>query len=353
MSAHSRVVRIIGTYPELVFVIVATGVGLAVARPVRWTDDHQGINVLLFILVFATAATVSPVSLRHVLSTWRQLLAALALGVRVLPVLSWLAARLVSAGPLRNGVLAVGIAPCEIASVATTAMAGGAAALSAAILIGSTLLTVASARVILSVIAHDGHIDAMHILTNLDMVIGIPLALGVLLAATKGLRPRIITVAERIAVGALAGLVLLVAGQVHIGADYLGVLLAVVIIVGVSALLGLAIGRTTSRKGSTSLLLTVSMRDFAIAAGYRSSGLRSASGRTAGPVRRGGHPLGHGRGWIPAITSREVAAVLRGTFLRCLTISGADGRFSRSATGNPSRDPHADCGRVDHADQLA
>jgi predicted Na+-dependent transporter len=160
----------------------------------------------------------------------------------------------------------VGIAPCEIASVATTAMAGGAAALSAAILIGSTLLTIAFAGMILSFIAHDAHIDAMHVLTNLVIVVGIPLTSGVLLAATKHLRPRIISVAERIAVGSLAGLILLVAGQVHLGADYVGVLLAVVIIVGVSAFLGSAIGRKASREGSTSLLLTMSMRDFAIAA---------------------------------------------------------------------------------------
>jgi len=267
VSARSRVARIIGTYPELLLVVVAASVGLAVTGPVRWTDDHQGINVLLFILVFATAVTVSPDSLRHVLSTWRQLLAALALGITVLPALSWLASRLVSAGQLRNGIMVVGIAPCEIASVATTAMAGGAAALSAAVLIGSTLLTIAFAGLILSFIAHDAHIDAMHVLTNLVIVVGIPLTLGVLLAATNRLRPRIITVAERIAVGSLAGLVLLVAGEVHLGADYVGVLLAVVIIVGVSALLGSAIGCKASRETSTSLLLTMSMRDFAIAAG--------------------------------------------------------------------------------------
>ena len=195
------------------------------------------------------------------------MLAALALGVTVLPALSWLASRLVSAGPLRNGIMVVGLAPCEIASVATTAMAGGAAALSAAVLIGSTLLTIALAGLILSLVAPDAHIDAIHVLTNLVIVVGIPLILGVLLAATKHLPPRMITVAERIGIGALAGLVLLIAGQVHIGADYLSVLLAVVIIIGVFALLGSLIGRTTSREGSISLLLATSMRDFAIAAG--------------------------------------------------------------------------------------
>ena len=54
-----------------------------------------------------------------------------------------------AAGPLRDGLLTVGLAPCEIASVATTAMAGGEAALSAGVLIGSTLTTVALAGPIL------------------------------------------------------------------------------------------------------------------------------------------------------------------------------------------------------------
>ena len=38
---------------------------------------------------------------------------------------AWAASRLVSAGSLRDGVMVAGLAPCEIASVATTAMAGG------------------------------------------------------------------------------------------------------------------------------------------------------------------------------------------------------------------------------------
>jgi 2,3-bisphosphoglycerate-independent phosphoglycerate mutase len=50
---------------------------------------------------------------------------------------------LVAPGSLREGILTVGLAPCEIASVATTVMAGGEAAFAAGILIGSTVATVA------------------------------------------------------------------------------------------------------------------------------------------------------------------------------------------------------------------
>ena len=266
MSSHPRVPRLIDAYPELWLVIIAAGIGLAVDRPFRWADGHQGINVLLFVLVFATAVTVSTDSLRRVLSSWKQLTAVLVLGVTVLPALSWLASHLVAAGPLRDGIMVVGIAPCEIASVATTAMAGGAAALAAALLIGSTLLSVALAGLILSFEVDNAHVHPVHVLINLVVVVGIPLAAGLLLAADRNLSPRSITAAEWTATGALAGLVALVAGQVHIGAAYVGVLFAVLIIVASSALLGVGLGRTTSREGSTALLLTTSMRDFAIAA---------------------------------------------------------------------------------------
>jgi predicted Na+-dependent transporter len=167
--------------------------------------------------------------------------------------------------------MVVGIAPCEIASVATTAMAGGAAALAAALLIGSTLLSVALAGLILSFVANNAHVHPVHVLINLVVVVGIPLTAGLLLAAARNLSPRSITVAEWTATGALAGLVVLVAGQVHIEAAYVGVLFAILVIVAASALLGVGIGLTTSREGSTSLLLTTSMRDFAIAAALASA----------------------------------------------------------------------------------
>ncbi len=114
--------------------------------------------------------------------------------------------------------------------------------------------------------AGNAHVQPLHLLINLVVVVGIPLFAGLLLADAGNLSPRSITAAEWTATGALVALVALVAGQVHIGAAYVGVLFAIVIIVAASALLGVGIGRTTSRQASTSLLLTTSMRDFAIAA---------------------------------------------------------------------------------------
>src|SRR5262249_12953688 len=145
----ARVRMVLARYPELTAVLIAAVLGLSVQRPLGWLAARQGINVLLAVLVFATAVTIDPAALRRLAAQWRPLLAALIAGVTVLPALSWAVSRMVAAGSLRDGVLAVGLAPCEIASVATTAMAGGEAALAAGALIGSTVLAVALAGPIL------------------------------------------------------------------------------------------------------------------------------------------------------------------------------------------------------------
>ena len=116
-----RVRAILTGYPELAAVLVAALIGLSARSLVGWLTGHQGINVLLVILVFATAVTIDPAALRRLAQAWRSLLAALAVGITVLPALSWAVSRLVAAGSLRDGVMVVGLAPCEIASVATTA----------------------------------------------------------------------------------------------------------------------------------------------------------------------------------------------------------------------------------------
>jgi predicted Na+-dependent transporter len=282
VTIRSGVTRTVDTYPELLLVLIAAVVGLSVGRPLRWVGGHQGINILLAILVFATAVTVSTDSLRRLTSSWKQLAAALVIGITVLPALSWLASRIVAAGSLRDGIMVIGIAPCEIASVATTALAGGEAALAAAVLIGSTALSVALAGVILSLEANQAHVHPLHILVNLVIVVALPLVAGLVVGAKAQLSGAREADATKIATAALVGLVALVAAQAHIGVAYGAVLVAIVIIVAVSAVMGLALGRTTTKTRATPLLLTISMRDFAIAAGLASTAFGPSSAAPLG-----------------------------------------------------------------------
>ena len=89
----------------------------------------------------------------------------------MLPALSWAVAQIVAAGLLRDGIMILGLAPCEISSVATTA---GEAALAAGALIGSTVLTVAAAGPILALEAGRAAVHPGHIISSLALIVAQP-----------------------------------------------------------------------------------------------------------------------------------------------------------------------------------
>jgi predicted Na+-dependent transporter len=269
-------------YPELIAVLVAAALGLSVQPPLAWLASHQGINILLAVLVFATAVTIEPAALRRLIATWRSLLAALAAGITVLPTLSWAVSRIVASGSLRDGIMTVGLAPCEIASVATTSMAGGEAALSAGVLIGSTLIAIAAAGPILTLEAGHASVHPGHIIVSLALVVALPLVAGFLLRARIRLGPRAERTAAATAVLAVAALVALIAAEVHLSASYLGVGLALVAFLGGSALVGRLLGIGARRPSGVAVLLTTSMRDFAIAAGLATAAFGPAASAPLG-----------------------------------------------------------------------
>jgi predicted Na+-dependent transporter len=304
----SRVRVLLARYPELAAVLAAAIIGLTVQRPLAWLAARQGINVLLAVLVFATAVTIEPAALRRAASAWQRLLVALAIGVTVLPALSWAVARMVPAGPLRNGVLTVGLAPCEIASVATTAMARGEAAIAAGALIGSTVVAVAIAGPILALEAGHAGFSPGGVIANLALVVALPLAVGLALRAsdppTAGGReerastriawrvwsataralatPRAQRVASHVALAAVAALVALIASEVHLSAGYATVAAALVVFLLASAVIGRLLGLRAPRPVAAALLLTTSMRDFAIAAGLATAAFGPAAAAPLG-----------------------------------------------------------------------
>lgn len=267
-----RARAVLGAYPELAAVLAAAVIGLTVQRPLAWLAARQGINALLIILVFATAVTIDPRALRRLAAAWPRVLAAVLAGVTVLPALSWAVARLVPAGPLRDGVLVAGLAPCEIASVATTALAGGEAAVAAGVLIGSTLATVVLAAPILTLEAGHSGFSPAGVIANLAVVVALPLAVGIALRSWPSPVARVLagrraeTAASRTAVAAVAALVALVAAEVHLSAGYAAVAGALVLFLAATAVIGRVLGVRSARPTGSALLLTTSMRDFAIAA---------------------------------------------------------------------------------------
>jgi predicted Na+-dependent transporter len=211
--------------------------------------------------------TIEPAALRRVRTTWRRLLVVLVVGITVLPCLSWSVSRLVAPGSLRDGILAVGLAPCEIASVATTAMAGGEAAFAAGVLIGSTVATIGLSGLILGLEAGSASIDPWHILVNLLLVVALPLAAGLTVRAFAPIGPRAERAAMTTVTVVVACLVALIAAEIHLSLRYVSVAGALVVFLVASAGIGLLLGRGARREVASAALLTTSMRDFAIAAG--------------------------------------------------------------------------------------
>jgi len=279
---------LLARYPELAAVLAAAVIGLSVQRPLAWLTARQGINVLLAVLVFATAVTIDPAALRRAASPWRPLLAALAVGVTVLPALAWAAARMVPAGPLRDGVVTAGLAPCEIASVATTAMAGGEAAVAAGLLIGSTVVAVAVAGPILALEAGHADFSPGGVIGNLALVVALPLAAGVAARAWTPVTgkvlaaPRAERAASHVALAAVAALVALIAAEVRFSAGYATVAAALVVFLLASAVIGRLLGLRAPRPVAAALLLTTSMRDFAIAAGLAAAAFGPAAAAPLG-----------------------------------------------------------------------
>ena len=309
MRPAANLRALLARYPELAAVLAAAVIGLSVQRPLAWLAARQGINVLLAVLVFATAVTIDPAALRRAASAWQRLLVALAIGATVLPALSWAVARMVPAGQLRNGVLTVGLAPSEIASVATTAMARGEAAIAAGALIGSTVIAVAIAGPVLALEVGHAGFSPGGVIANLALVVALPLAVGLALRASAapsadvheersprasapppaGVReerastriawrawsatgralatPRAQRAASHVALAAVAALVALIASEVHLSAGYAAVVAALVVFLLATAAVGRVLGLRVPRPEAAALLLTTSMRDFAIAAG--------------------------------------------------------------------------------------
>lgn len=290
MGPQSRARTLLAAYPELAAVLAAAVLGLSVRRPLGWLAARDGINVLLAVLVLATAVTIEPAALRRLALSWRPLAAAVGTGIVVLPALSWAVSRLVAAGPLRDGVLAVGLAPCEIASVATTALAGGEAALSAGVLICSTVTTVALAGPVLAAETGRAGVRPGAIIASLALVVLLPLAAGIALRGGVGVpaaarvlaTARARRAASAIALFAVAALVALIAAQVRLSPRYAAVAGALALFVAVSALVGRLLGAREGPPVAAALLLTTSMRDFAIAAGLAAAAFGPAAAAPLG-----------------------------------------------------------------------
>ena len=266
----------------LVLVVIVAAAGVAFPGPGRNIDAGGAILDTLAVLVFCTGASMTFGEIAAVRTASRRLVLVLAVSTVTLPALAWLASRLVTGQVLRGGVLAAGVAPTEVASVALTGLAGGEVALAAGLLVASTVLTVLLAGPILSLVGAHSSASQLGLLATLALVVALPLVAGSALRTLDPLDGR-----EQPAVrvlGTVSLLVLLweVASQLHLRASDTRVALALVLYLAGGAILGwlLAIGVPARRR--TAIVLPTAMRDFAVAAGIATSAFGAAAAAPLG-----------------------------------------------------------------------
>ncbi len=251
-------------------VVVVGAIGIAVPGPARSADAAGVVNPTLAVLVFTAGLTVEAAGLGRARRRGLRVITALAVSSLVLPALAWALSHVVS-GAARGGILAVGVAPSEVASLGLAAMAGGEAAISAALLVSSSVVAVVVSGPILSLTSGTADVHTGGVLVTLALVVGLPLAAGVVLRRLVADSAATLDSGRLVGTAALLVLLWEVAGEVQLRTGYLAVVAALIgFLVGSGALgwlLALGLGRTAR----PAVLLPVAMRDFAVAAGIAAS----------------------------------------------------------------------------------
>jgi predicted Na+-dependent transporter len=266
----------------LPLVVLAAALGIAWPAPGRYLDDGNAILVTLAILVFCTGGSMTLRDLGALRTASRRLVAVLAASTVALPAFAWLASHLVSGAALRGGVLAAGVAPAEVASVALTGLAEGETALAAGLLVASTVMTVLLAGPILGLLGAHPAISQLGLLATLALVVALPLLGGAALATITPLSGRAQGALR--AAGTVSLLVLLweVASELHLAARDLRLAAALLLYLAAAAGLGGLLGRGAPAGRRTAILLPTAMRDFAVAAGIAASAFGAAAAAPLG-----------------------------------------------------------------------
>ena len=298
----------------LPLVLISAAVGVSFPGPGRRADAADAILFTLAVLVFSTGASMTFSEMGAIRASARRLAVVLPVTTVGLPMIAWLASHLVSGVALRGGILAAGIAPTEVASVALTGLAGGDAVLAAGLLATSTILTVLLAGPILSIAGAHSSASQLGLLSTLALVVALPLIAGSAMRSLDPHRGREQPVIRVLGTASLLVLLWEVASQLHLRASDARVLLALLAYLAGGVVLGwlLAIGAPPPQR--TAIVLPTAMRDFAVAAGIAASAFGAAAAAPLGIY--GLLVLIFGTAAVYAARPRSRGAGPEGTFLR-------------------------------------
>jgi predicted Na+-dependent transporter len=243
-------------------------------------DRHGAIGITLALLVCTTGLSVTVARLAGARTQARRLCLALGSGAVLLPVLAWAAGHLVHPA-LAGGVLAAGVAPSEVASVALAGMAGGDPAVAAVAVVASTLIAVVDAGPVLGLLGAAASVHPVGLVAHLALILALPLAVGVGVVSLGLLRGPALAAGRGLAAPAVVVLLWEVASQVRLRPGEAAAALALCCFLAGSVALAWVVTGGMDAAARPGILVPVALRDFAVAAGIAAS----AYGATAaGPL---------------------------------------------------------------------
>lgn len=260
--------RLLASLADLVAPLAVLAVVLALLAPSRTLSGDS--DWLLAVLVLLTAIQIDPRALAQ-LRRRLPVIVGLAVGVLLADAaLAWVVSRPFG-GATRNGILSLGLASTEVASVGLIGLAGGETVLALGILTVSLVASAIVGPLLAGGLAHTtGHGGSLAVLGRFALVVLLPLAVGL---AIRGARPQLERVKDEanglsaLAVGAL--LYAAVSG-VSGGHELLTELVGSAIFIAVAAAFGvvLAYGVRARAPGldPAVIVFTTALRDFAVAA---------------------------------------------------------------------------------------
>jgi predicted Na+-dependent transporter len=257
-AVHRRAERVAGAVLPLTLAAASAALVAPSGAVARRAD------LLLAALVALTALGIDPRRLAALRSRPGAVLALSAGPLVVLVPLAWALGRAFD-GPVRDGVLALGVAPTEVAAVGLVALAGADAVLALAVVAGSLVASAALGPVLLAALGGSGDVALGPLLGHFALVVLVPLAAGL---AGRALWPPLARAEPEYAAGSSLAVAALVyaalSGTADAGGGSLGAAaLAGAAFLAASAALAAVLLREAHDPAPAFCL---GMRDFAVAA---------------------------------------------------------------------------------------
>ena len=296
----SAVGRGLAKLADLVAPLAIAAVVLARIVPSATLSDDS--DWLLAVLVLLTAVQIDPAELARLR---RRLPIILALAVGVLladTALAWLVSRPFG-GATRNGVLSLGLASTEVASVGLIGLAGGETVLALGILTVSLVASAILGPLLAGALAATtGHGGSLNILGRFALIVLLPLAAGLALRAARPQLQRVEDHANGLSALAVCALLYAAVSGVTGGHELLVELVGGALFILASGALGAILARALTPAGldPSVVAFTTGLRDFAVAA--------TLARQAFGPAAAG---VGGAYGALMLLTGALAATALR------------------------------------------